>query len=60
MLDNNRPEERCSAPFVQVSAEVGITASPGFFETVALIGKDTCLQRLEQALHYIDTNLSTD
>jgi len=41
-------------------ALTGTTASPGFFETVALIGRDKSLARLAQAIRYIDTNLSAD
>ncbi len=41
-------------------ALTGKTASPGFFETVELIGKEKSLHRLAKAVDYIETNLSAD
>jgi glutamyl-tRNA synthetase len=38
-------------------ALTGKTVSPGFFETVALLGRQKSLRRLEEAIHYIETNL---
>lgn len=35
-------------------ALTGRTASPGLFEVMALLGKEKCLERLEQAIEYIE------
>ncbi|UCD57917.1 MAG: glutamate--tRNA ligase, partial [Candidatus Hydrogenedentota bacterium] len=39
-------------------ALTGKTFSPGIFETIELIGKEKSLQRLEQAIRYIESNPS--
>jgi len=40
-------------------AITGKTGGPGFFETIELLGKENSLQRLQKAVHYIETQVST-